>query len=742
MRLKSLCTQVTAPEVILNETLGAFRYIDRCYRLRAANSLHRAGAQAANSVEAKCRNRSLTRLIKYENLLKDLKGLAMRLTDEALGAVEFGRFRLLPHRRELRADEVAVELGSRAFDILIILIEARGALVTKDEFLSRVWPDTVVEENNLVVQISALRKALGEDRDFIRTVSGRGYRFVAIRTPVAATDAEIRVDRGAAAETPQSMPSSNLPTAVSSLIGRGTEHEDVSDLSAGAVVIIDAGSTSKRPSHPLDWKFFTSGLARLLRGSCSRLLYSRNQTSPKICSIAVLPLESLSSDPLQDYFADGMTDELISALGQISALRVISRTSIMTYKRVRKLLPEIARELNVEAVVEGTVLRFGDRVRITAQLIRVPVERHIWAQSFEGDLRDTLVLQSRVARAIAEQIRVTVTEKEQVALQNSKPVNPIAYEAYLKGRYFINKRTGDGLKKAIEYFSHAIERDPTYAAAYSGLADAYALSGDWKYGVLSPQNAFANAKAAATKALALNNNLAEAHASLAFALDLYGWDWEAAETEYQRAIKLDPGYATAHQWYSWHLMMMGQHSEGIIELTKAENLDPLSLIIGADIADALCVARRYEEAVQKSKKILEMDPNFAVGHYELGQALEQQNLHDEAIVEFQRAIELSGHSGAFNSYLGYAYARSGRKEEAIKIVDDLRAQHNQNPSADADIALIYVGLGNRDQAMIALNDAYEARFKASILLRPAFDPLRTDARFKDLLRRIGLPCHS
>ena len=440
-----------------------------------------------------------------------------------------------------------------------------------------------------------------------------------------------------------------------------------------------------------------------------------------------------------------MTDELISALGQISALRVISRTSIMTYKRVRHLLPEIARELNVEAVVEGTVLRFGDRVRITAQLIRVPVERHIWAQSFEGDLRDTLVLQSRVARAIAEQIRVTVTEQEQAALHNSKPVNPIAYEAYLKGRYFINKRTGDGLKKGIEYFGHAIEIDPTYAAAYSGLADAYALSGDWKYGVLSPQSAFANAKAAATKALALNDNLAEAHASLAFALDLYGWDWETAETEYQRAIKLDPGYATAHQWYSWHLMMMGRHSEGILELTKAENLDPLSLIISADMADALCVACRYEEAMQKSKQILEMDPNFAVGHYELGQALEQKNLHDEAIVEFQRAIELSGHSGAFNSYLGYAYAMSGRKEEAMKIVNDLQARHDQNPSADADIALIYVGLGDRDQAMISLNNAYEAEIKASILLRPAFDPLRSDARFQDLLRRIGLPrvaaCH-
>jgi TolB-like protein/DNA-binding winged helix-turn-helix (wHTH) protein/Flp pilus assembly protein TadD len=664
----------------------------------------------------------------------------MKVTDEALGSIEFGRFRLLPHRRELRADGVAVELGGRAFDVLMVLTEARGALVTKDEILSRVWPDTVVEENNLVVQISALRKALGEDRDFIRTVSGRGYRFVAeISTSMAASEAETRIERGAAAEAAQSAPSSSFPTPVSGLIGRGTDLEKVSDLPAGVVDLIDASTAPRRPPRPLGWTLFASGLARLLVAWFSRILYPRNQASLKIRSIAVLPLESLSSDPLQDYFADGMTDELITALGQISALRVISRTSIMTYKGVRKLLPEIARELNVEAVVEGTVLRFGDRVRITAQLIGLPVERHLWAQSFEGDLRDTLALQNSVACAIAEQIRATVTQQEQAALQNSKPLNPVAYEAYLKGRYFMNKRTGGGLKKAIEYFSHAIERDPTYAAAYSGLADAYALSGDWKYGVLSPQDAFSKAKAAATKALALDNNLAEAHASLAFALDLYGWDWETAETEYKLAIKLDPGYATAHQWYSWHLMMMGRNSEGILELTKAESLDPLSLIIIADMADALCVARLYDEAVQKSKKTLEMDPNFAIGHYELGQALEQKHMHDEAISEFQRAIELSGHSGAFDSNLGYAYAVSGRKEEAIKIVNDLEARHDQNPSADADIALIYVGLGDRDQAMISLNKACEARFKASILLRPAFDPLRSDARFQDLLRRIGLP---
>jgi TolB-like protein len=291
---------------------------------------------------------------------------------------------------------------------------------------------------------------------------------------------------------------------------------------------------------------FGLGLTLVLAASVAWFFYSWRHPLSTIRSLAVLPLENLSKDASQDYFADGMTDALITHLGQISAIRVISRTSAMTYKSVRKLLGEIARDLNVDAVVEGSVLGSGERVRIDAQLIQVPADRQIWAESYEGDFRDTLALQSRVARAIAEQIRTTLNRQEQVALEKSKPVNPVAYEAYLKGRYFWNKRPGDGLRTAIEYFNHAIETDPTYAEAYSGLADSYALSGDWEYGVLSPQDAFRKAKAAATKALASDDSLGEAHTSLAFALDLYGWDWETAETEYKLAIKLNPGYATAH----------------------------------------------------------------------------------------------------------------------------------------------------------------------------------------------------
>jgi tetratricopeptide (TPR) repeat protein len=369
----------------------------------------------------------------------------------------------------------------------------------------------------------------------------------------------------------------------------------------------------------------------------------------------------------------------------------------------------------------------------------VPAETHLWAQSYEGDLQDTIALQNNVARAIAEQIQVTLNRGEEAALENSKKVNPEAYDAYLRGRYFWNKRTGEGLKRAVDYFDRAITADPGYAKAYSGLADSYALMGDWEYGLMSPRDAFPRAKAAATKALALDEKLSEAHTSLAFILDLYDWSWASAEKEYKRALALNPGYATAHHWYAWHLMVMGRYGEGIAELKKAESLDPLSLIISADLADALCIARRYDESIEQSHKTIAMDPYFAVAHYQLGQALEQGKKHDEAIAEFRRAIELSGGNTTFESNLANAYAVSGRKREAMKAVKDLESRQGQDSSNAANIASIYVGLGDNSSAMIWLDKAYQARFNPSILLRPAFDPLRSDRRFQDLLRRIGFP---
>ena len=463
------------------------------------------------------------------------------------------------------------------------------------------------------------------------------------------------------------------------------------------------------------------------------------QLAPKIRSLAVLPLEDLSGDSSQDYFADGMTDELIMSLGQISALRVISRTSVMSYKSVRKPLPEIARELGVEAVVEGTILRSGARVRITAQLIEAPTDKRIWARSYEEDFRDMIGLQHRVARNIAEQVRATLSRREQAHLESAKPIDPSAYEAYLRGRYFWNKRSEDGLRKAIECFNEAIEADPSYAQPYAGLANSYALSGDWQHGMLSPKDAFPKARAAADRALQLDDSLGEAHASLAFALDLYYWEWSAAEAEHKRAIALNPNYATAHHWYAWHLIVMGRNREALAELQKAASLDPLSLIIGADLADALCIARLDEESVLQSRMVLEMDPNFALGHHRLGQALAQREMHDQAIAEFRTAIALAGDRALFASNLAYALAMSGRRDEALRITRELVAKQSQHSPSHSNIALAYVGLGDHGEAMIWLERAYQSRFNPSILMRPGFDPLRYDPRFQELLRRLGLP---
>jgi len=469
------------------------------------------------------------------------------------------------------------------------------------------------------------------------------------------------------------------------------------------------------------------------------LFHSRGHPPTGIRSLAVLPLDNLSGDPTQDYFADGMTDELITDLAQIRALRVISRTSVMGYKGVRKPLPEIARELNVDAVVEGTVLRSGDQVRITAQLIQAPADKHLWAESYEGNLRDTLALQKEVARNIAEQIRIEVTPREQAALKSGKAIDPEAYEAYLKGRYFWNKRTADGLKKAVDYFNQAIAKDPNYAAAYSGLADTYALLGDWQYAVMTPKEAMPRANAAAKKALELDDSLGEAHASLAFCLDSFDWDFEAADREFRRAIELNPGYATAHHWYSWHLALLGRNSEAIAEMTKAENLDPLSLIINHDLAELFLIAHFSDESTEQSRKTIEMDPGFALAHNQLALAYLERHMIVEAIAELEKAIQLSGGSPTCIANLARAYAASGRRAEAVGLLNDLKKRSAPGNAYASEIAMIYAALGDKDQAMGWLEKAYEQRFNPSVLLRPGFDPLCSDPRFQDLVHRIGLP---
>jgi Flp pilus assembly protein TadD len=420
-------------------------------------------------------------------------------------------------------------------------------------------------------------------------------------------------------------------------------------------------------------------------------------------------------------------------------LRVISRTSAMAYKGARKPLPEIARELHVDAVVEGTVLRSGEQVRITAQLIQASADSHLWADSYEGNLRDTLLLQKKVAQAIADRIRIELTPGEKAGLRTLKVVDPQAYEDYLKGRYFWNKRTGDGLRKAIDYFNEAIAKDPNYAPAYSGLADSFALAGDWQYAVMTTKEALPKAKAAAMKALELDNTLSEAHTSLAFCLEGFDWDSETAESEFRRAIELSPGYATAHHWYAWHLALIGRKSDALSEMRKAQNLDPLSLIINADLAELLLIEGSPDEAIDQSRRTIEMDSSFALAHNQLGQAYLEEHKFPEAISELQKAVQLSGGSPTCIANLARAFAESEKRTEAAALLNELKARSSRGYPYAAELASVYTALGDKDDAMASLEKGYEERFNPGVLLRPAFDPLRSDPVFQDFERRIGLP---
>jgi TolB-like protein/DNA-binding winged helix-turn-helix (wHTH) protein/Flp pilus assembly protein TadD len=631
--------------------------------------------------------------------------------------LRFGVFELDLRAGELRKHGLRVRLQEQPFQILALLLAHPGELVTREELQTKLWPaDTFVDfDHGLNKAISKIREALGDSAEsprFVQTVARRGYRFLAEVKPADVAP----------------VPSPELATQ---------PHRE-----PGSSDRADRLGKSAKPKQllpSLAWKISALMLLLLTASLAAWKLHSSNHTSPVIRSLAVLPLESLSNDASQDYFADGMTDELISDLGQISALRVISRTSVMAYKHARKPLPQIARELNVDAVVEGTVLRSGDRVRITAQLIEASSDKHLWSESYEGELRDTLALQNQVARAIAEQIRINLNPQELAALKTVKVVNPKAYESYLKGRYFWNKRTADGLKVALAYFNQAIEENPKYAEAYSGLADTYALLGDWQYAVMTPKEALPKAKAAATRALALDSGLGEAHNSLAFCLDGFDWDFDAAGREFRRAIELNPGYATAHHWYSWHLALVGNYDEAVVEMRKAENLDPLSLIINADLAELLVLAHSYDESIRQSRKTIEMDPNFALAHNQLGQAYLQKRMLDDAVAELEKAAQLSGGSPTIIANLARAYAASGKRDEAVKLLSELKKRSSPGYSRASEIAVIYASLGDRDQAMNWLERSYLERFNPGALLRPGFDPLRSDPRFEDLVRRIGLP---
>jgi TolB-like protein len=561
--------------------------------------------------------------------------------------VRFGQFEIDEKTGELRKDGIKTRLQEQPLQILQILLERPGELVSRDELRKRVWPtDTFVDfDHGINNAVKRLREVLGDIAEtprYIETLPRRGYRFIEkIQTP----DSRMR-------------------------------------------------------------------------------------------SLAVLPLENLSCDPDQEYFVEGMTEALIATLAKVSALRVTSRTTVMCYKGKRQSLPMVARELGVDAIIEGTVLRSGNRVRISVQLIEAASDTHLWAESYERDLRDVLTLQFEVAQAIAREIQVKLTPQERTVLAQMYRVHPEAYEAYLRGRYHWNKRPAE-IEKAIELFQQAIDKDPAYAAAYAGLADC--LTGLTSWGLISTTKGADKAKGLAQKALEIDPSLSEAHASLALA-SMYDYEFPDAEREFERAIELDPRYAAAHQFFGFYLAMLGRHEEAYTEVHRALRLEPLSSIISASVGFTYLYARRYDEAIGQCIKTLKLDPNCSPAHGALGWAYRCKSLYEPAIAALEKRCRLWPGSVPI-AWLGETYAAAGLRNEALKTVEQLKELAKQQYVTPYGVARIYATLEERAETFRWLETAYRERAEWMVLLKidPSFDNYRSDLRFQDLMCLMNFP---
>ena len=636
-------------------------------------------------------------------------------------AYEFENFILIPDEKQLLRDGKRVALTPKAFDTLLMLVENHGGLITKEEFLSKLWPDSFVEEVALAHNISQLRRALrnvSQEVALIETVPKRGYRFVG--TVRETTSAALATESAEKANSPISAPPADPVPETGRLLDRSTV-ETLRQLTRRATVRFAAGIMLL--FVVVSWSVLKPGWPK---------------PSVRINSLAVLPLANLSGDPNQEYLSDGLTDELITALAPVPGLRVVSRTSAMQYKNTRKSMPEIGKELNVDAIVEGSVAREGDRVRVRVQLVRASTDEHVWAEAYERSARDMILLQDELAQDITSEIRIKANLPGLASHNLGSAIDPEAHVLYLKGRYFWNKRDQAGLVKAIDFFQQAIEKDPKYAAAYSGLADCYLLLGG--YGFISATEALQKAKTAAEHALALDDGLAEAHTSLALISLQLDWNWEEARQQYQRALQLSPGYATAHHWYGdAYLALLGKFDEAVAELRNAQELDPLSPIIITDLGKDLYLARRYDEAIPYFRKALELDPHFSWAHTWLELTLVEKGLYLEALSDLEGQKQ-SLTPSYFETLSAYAHARAGQVNEARSELRELHALSAREHVDPSFFAMIDIALGNKDKAFYWLDRAVQANSSGMTELRvwPVFDPLRSDPRFHSLLLRTHL----
>jgi TolB-like protein/DNA-binding winged helix-turn-helix (wHTH) protein len=615
--------------------------------------------------------------------------------------IRFGVFEVDPRSGELRRKGFRVKLQDQPLQILLAVLERPGEVVTRDELRAKLWPvDTFVDfEHGLNAAVKRLRDALGDTAEnprYIETLPRRGYRFIGTTVPDALQPQQV--------QSPRRRWALLLACAVLTVL-------------AAVLFVEDAG------------------------GLRSRLL-SRAPTQPQVHSLAVLPLTNLSGDPQQEYFSDGMTEVLTDDLSRIGTLRVVSRTSAMRYKATKKSLAEIARELNVDGVIEGSVLRAGNRVRVTAELIDARTDQHLWGQTYERDLGDVLQLQSAVARAIADRVHARLTPREESRARSTSVVNADAYEAYLKGRFYGAEVTGTGaaLKRAQGYYEDSVRKDPGFALAYTGLADCFLDQG--AYRLVPPQDAYRQASAAIQKALQLDQALSEAHGSLGYLNWQFAWDWQAAESELRYAVELSPNSIVGHETLVWFLAWSGRREEALDEVEKMRQLDAAYPFIPLQESGVYYHQRDYKALVEASERSVVGYTNGWQSHYFLAVGYEGSRRPAQAIPEYQRAVELSEANTDTMAGLAYAYSATGRRNEAEKILRQLQTRSKTDYVSPYMIAAIYAGLRNKDKAFEFLEKAYKEKspdvayfLKADLRI----DPLRSDPRFQDLLGRMNFP---
>jgi DNA-binding winged helix-turn-helix (wHTH) protein/TolB-like protein len=611
----------------------------------------------------------------------------------------------------------------KAFDLLVVLVEKGGHLLEKDELLKTVWPGSFVEEGNLSVTVSFLRKALNDDRGlhkYIETVSKRGYRFVADVREVGERE--------------------SMPPPLQRDESRGTGEESKAQEQLSPVA---PKSATIAPGRIFRWSLLLAalGLGTLL--ILVKVIPRRESGTGQvqglvpIRSVAVLPFQTLGSKGGEEYLGLEMADALITRLGNTGKIIVRPTSAIQKYAGA-DLSPQAAgQEQGVDAVLDGRIQREADHVRLTVQLIRVRDGVQLWGESFDKEFTNIFALEDALSERVAQSIRLKLTGEESRRFTKRSTERPDAYEAYVKGRYFWNKRTDKGLKKGLEYFRQAITLDPMFAEAYVGVADSYGTLG--LYAVLPPKEAFPAAKEAAKRALEMDDGLAEAHATLGFIYFYYDWNGADAANEFRRALADNPNYAMAHSWYGESLAATGRYPEAVAEAQRALEDDPLSLIIGSNAGWTLSLAGKPDQAIEILRKAIEIDPSFPRTHYRLGRAYEQKKSYDMAISELEQAVSLSGGDACYKGSLGHAYAISGNTNQARKVLQELEERVGQPYVPAYAIGLVYAGLGDSDHAISWLQKAYEDRSTSIAFLKldPELSSLHSDPRFEQLSRRIN-----